>query len=270
MQEESHHRLKLIADLRNALQEKQLKVFFQPVTDLLTGRIFKAEALLRWFHPELGEVKPIQFIPLAEECGLINELGDWVFKEAVSWSQRWGAQFGLPFPIWVNKSPVQFLSHGKDTDWINYLHAKGLGGESIVVEITEGVLLQASSNVVDKLLEYRDAGIQVALDDFGTGYSSMAYLQKFHIDYLKIDQSFVRNMASNPADQAIVRSVIVMAHELGLKVIAEGIETHEQLDLLAMAKCDFGQGFFFSQAIPPEQMEALLQENEKRYLLLAQ
>jgi diguanylate cyclase (GGDEF)-like protein/PAS domain S-box-containing protein len=270
MQEGSHHRLRLIADLRNALQEKQLKVFFQPVSDLVTGRIFKAEALLRWFHPELGQVEPTQFIPLAEECGLINEIGDWVFKEAVSWSDRWGAQFGPPFPIGVNKSPVQFLSRGKDTDWINYLHAKGLGGESIVVEITEGVLLQASSNVVDKLLEYRDAGIQVALDDFGTGYSSMAYLQKFHIDYLKIDQSFVRNMASNPADRAIVRSIIAMAHELGLKVIAEGIETHEQLDLLVRAKCDFGQGFLFSQAIPPEQMEALLQENEKRYLLLAQ
>jgi EAL domain-containing protein (putative c-di-GMP-specific phosphodiesterase class I) len=128
------------------------------------------------------------------------------------------------------------------------------------------VLLQASSSVIDRMLKYRQAGIQVSLDDFGTGYSSMAYLQKFHIDYLKIDQSFVRNMATNPADRAIVRSIIVMAHELGLKVIADGIETHEQRDLLAQAKCDFGQGFFFSQAIPPEQMEALLYENETRCL----
>jgi diguanylate cyclase (GGDEF)-like protein/PAS domain S-box-containing protein len=266
MQEESHQRLRLIADLREALRKKQLRVFFQPVSDLATGRIFKAEALLRWFHPELGAVEPTQFIRLAEESGLINEIGDWVFKEAVSWSQRWGAQFSVPFQIGVNKSPVQFLARGKNTDWIDYLRAKGMSGECIAVEITEGVLLQASSSVIDRMLKYRQAGIQVSLDDFGTGYSSMAYLQKFHIDYLKIDQSFVRNMATNPADRAIVRSIIVMAHELGLKVIAEGIETHEQRDLLATAKCDFGQGFFFSQAIPPEQMEALIYENEKRCL----
>ena len=259
MQENSHHRLKLLADLRIALREKQLQVYYQPVSEFATGRIFKAEALLRWFHPELGVVDPAEFIPLAEESGLINEIGDWVFKEAVAWSKRWSAQLRTPFKVGVNKSPAQFISRGKHTDWAEHLHAQGMTGESIVVEITEGVLLQASSGVIDKLMAYRDAGIQVALDDFGTGYSSMAYLQKFHIDYLKIDQSFVRNMATNPGDRAIVRSIIVMAHELGLKVIAEGIETSEQHQLLAAAKCDYGQGFLYSHAIPPEQMAALLQ-----------
>ena len=261
MQEVSHHRLRLIADLRNAMREKQLHVYYQPVNEFATGRIFKAEALLRWFHPELGIVEPAEFIPLAEESGLINEIGDWVFKEAAAWSKRWAAQVHEPFQVGVNKSPAQFISRSKDTDWTQHLHAQGMPGESIVVEITEGVLLQASAGVIDKLLAYRDAGIQVSLDDFGTGYSSMAYLQKFHIDYLKIDQSFVRNMATNASDQAIVRSIILMAHELGLKVIAEGIETNEQHQLLAAAKCDYGQGFLYSHAIPPEKMGALLRQN---------
>lgn len=269
MQEESHHRLRLIADLRNALRENQMRVYYQPVVDFATGKIFKAEALLRWFHPELGMVDPAKFVPLAEESGLINDIGDWVFREAVSWSRRWGQQIGMPFQIGVNKSPVQFISRGKDTDWAGHLRAEGLTGESITVEITEGLLLKASVSVIDKLMEYCHAGIQVSLDDFGTGYSSMAYLQKFHIDYLKIDQSFVRNVATNAGDRAIVRSIIVMAHELGLKVIAEGIETADQRDLLLRAGCDFGQGFLFSDAIPPERMEALIRKKAGSQALTA-
>jgi len=268
MQSNALHRLRLIADLRHALKKKQLRVFYQPVSDLATGQICKAEALLRWFHPELGPVEPSEFIPLAEESGLINEIGDWVFKDAVSWSAQWSARIGMTFQVSVNKSPAQFVSRGKNTNWMNYLHDKGLAGANISLEITEGLLLQASGIVTDALLAYRDAGIQISLDDFGTGYSSMTYLQKFHIDYLKIDQSFVRDMATNAGDRAIVRSIIVMAHELGLKVIAEGIETVEQARLLTTAQCDFGQGFYYSQAVPPEQMTALIQKNTKRLLPL--
>jgi diguanylate cyclase (GGDEF)-like protein/PAS domain S-box-containing protein len=264
MQEKSHHRLRLIADLRNARRDNQLRVYYQPVSHFATGKIVKAEALLRWFHPEFGAIEPGEFIPLAEESGLINDIGDWVFKEAVTWSKRWGEQVCEPFQISVNKSPVQFISRGKNTDWTRHLQSQGLSGKSIVIEITEGMLLQASASVSEKLMAYRDAGIQVSLDDFGTGYSSMAYLQKFHIDYLKIDQSFVRDMAHNAADRAIVRSIIVMAHELGLQVIAEGIETHEQHELLANAKCDFGQGFYYSKAVPPEQMAALIRKNASK------
>lgn len=270
MQTRSLHRLRLIADLRHALKKKQLQVFYQPLSELATGKIFKAEALLRWFHPELGPVDPAEFIPLAEESGLINEIGDWVFKDAVSWSEQWSSEIGMPFQVSVNKSPAQFVSRVKNTDWTDYLNHKGLSGQNISLEITEGVLLQASTFVIEKLLTYRDAGIQISLDDFGTGYSSMTYLQKFHIDYLKIDQSFIRDMASNPADRAIVRSIIVMAHELGLKVIAESIETQEQVTLLTTAKCDFGQGFFYSRAIPPEQMTALIQKNGRRLLHMHQ
>ncbi|MFC7515429.1 EAL domain-containing protein [Herbaspirillum sp. GCM10030257] len=258
MQQDAHARLRLISDLRKALSSDQLKVYFQPVVDLATGDVTKAEALLRWHHPRLGLIDPPQFIPFAEESGLISEIGEWVFHEAASWSGHWGRRLGIPFQISVNKSPVQFMSRSHESNWAHYLQRLGLPGSSISVEITEGTLLNASARVADKLLQYRDAGIQVAIDDFGTGYSSMAYLRKFDIDYLKIDQSFVRDVAIDAGDRAIVRSIIAMAHELGLKVIAEGIETDAQKFLLMEAGCDYGQGFLFSKAIPPEEFEKVL------------
>ena len=258
MQELAHNRLRMIGDLREALSQGQLEVWYQPVIDLNGGHIAKAEALLRWHHPRLGWIEPSHFIPLAAESGLINEIGHWVFTEAAACARRWGNQREEPFQIGVNKSPVQFHDHGAALDWATHLKAVGLTGGSIAVEITEGLLLKASDAVVSQLLQYRDAGIQVALDDFGTGYSSMAYLQKFDIDYLKIDQSFVQNLESSPGDQAIVRSMVAMAHELGLKVIAEGIETRAQQALLLQAGCDYGQGFLFSRAVPARDFDRLL------------
>ena len=258
MQREAHSRLRLIADLRKALANDQLKVHYQPVVDLFTGRIVKAEALLRWEHPRLGMLESLRFISFAEEAGLITEIGDWVFMEAAKRAQQWSALLGAPFQVSVNKSPVQFLSRTTQVSWPDYLRKLGLNGNNVSVEITEGVLLNASPVVVDKLLQYRDAGIQVAIDDFGTGYSSMAYLKKFDIDYLKIDQSFIHDMTTNDTDRAIVRSVTAMAHELGMQVIAEGIETAEQRALLMDANCDFGQGFLFSKAVPAEEFEQAL------------
>ncbi|HVK53703.1 MAG TPA: EAL domain-containing protein [Burkholderiales bacterium] len=257
MQQEAHDRMRVINDLRNALNDGQFHVYYQPVVDLSTGDISKAEALLRWRHPKWGLIEPLRFIPLAEESGLINAIGDWVFKQAASCVQNWSTRLGAPFQISVNKSPVQFLSRSEETDWPNYLTSLGLPGSCISVEITEGVLLNASASVVNKLLQYRDAGIQVAIDDFGTGYSSMAYLRKFDIDYVKIDQSFVKDMVTDAGNRAIVRSVVAMAHELGLKVIAEGIETAEQKQLLIETGCDFGQGFLFSEAVPAKEFERI-------------
>ncbi|RJF97343.1 EAL domain-containing protein [Noviherbaspirillum saxi] len=266
MQEEAHHRLRLSGDLRHALNAGQLKVHYQPVVDLTSGCIVKAEALLRWHHPGLGPVDPSRFIPLAEESGMIHDIGNWVFTQAAACSERWSKILGTPFQIGVNKSPVQFLSHSEDINWASYLRHVGLSGQSIAVEITEGLLLNASQTVADKLLEYRDAGMQVALDDFGTGYSSMAYLKKFDIDYLKIDQSFVRDMTVNEGDRAIAESIIMMAHRLGLKVIAEGIETQEQRDLLTAAGCDFGQGYLFSRPAPAEWFERMLIDQQHKTL----
>ena len=261
MQEEAEQRLRLGGDLRHALARNQMEVFYQPVVDLKNGQIVKAEALARWHHPSLGMIEPTVFIPIAEETGQIKSIGDWVFKHAAACSQRWGQQLGWIFQIAVNKSPAQFLSHSDATSWARHLHSIGLTGSSIAIEITEGLLLNTSPIVAAKLSVFRDCGMQLALDDFGTGYSSMSYLQKFDIDYLKIDQSFVAGITGNEADRAIAESMIVMAHRLGLQVIAEGIETREQQDLLTVAGCDYGQGFLFSQAICAQDFERLLMEN---------
>lgn len=166
------------------------------------------------------------------------------------------------FQISVNASPVQFRADGnipQDT-WSDHLTSLGIPGNCVVIEITEGLLLDADPDVVNRLLRFRDAGIQVAIDDFGTGYSSLAYLKKFDIDYLKIDQSFVRMLGSDSNDRALCEAIIVMAHKLGLGVIAEGVETEEERDWLVAAGCDSMQGYLISQPLPPEQFEVLLQK----------
>jgi diguanylate cyclase (GGDEF)-like protein/PAS domain S-box-containing protein len=260
LQEAAQGRLRLINDLRGALDADQFRLHFQPIMELASGRILKAEALLRWEHPVRGMVGPAEFIPLAEETGLITEIGDWVFREAARWVRRWKDLSPPGFQVSVNMSPVQFRTESTfyQQGWLNYLHRLGLSGSSMVIEITEGLLLNVDSQVAGKLLKFRDAGIQVAIDDFGTGYSSLAYLKKFDIDYLKIDQSFVRNLASDSNDKALCEAIIVMAHKLSLKVIAEGVETEEQRNLLSLAGCDYAQGNLFSKPVPREEFETLL------------
>ena len=258
MQQEAQNRMHLIKDLRDALPANQFKVYFQPIVDMESNRIVKAEALIRWFHPERGLVSPAQFIPLAEEVGLIGDIGHWVFKEAARWMARWHEKGYSCIQVSVNKSPKQFTSDSHHRDWIDYLQQINLPTECIVIEITEGLLLNQHSDVTEKLLQFRNAGIQVAIDDFGTGYSSLSYLKKFHIDFLKIDQSFVRDLVTDPNDLALSEAIIVMAHKLGIKVIAEGVETIEQRDMLAAAGCDYAQGYLIAKPMPAEAFEALL------------
>lgn len=209
-------------------------------------------------------VSPMDFIPLAEESGLIHEIGDWVFKESARWALRWCTEFADDFQIAVNKSPVQFRGGGSSYSdaWLDHLLGLGLSAKHIVVEITEGLLLNADAEVSDKLLVFRDAGIQVAIDDFGTGYSSLSYLKKFDIDYLKIDQSFVRNLTTDDNDMALCEAIIVMAHKLDLKVIAEGVETEVQRALLAKAGCDYAQGYLLSKPVPPHEFEEYLKSRQ--------
>ena len=261
MQQEAQDRLRLIADLRNALADNELEVYYQPVVDLRTGRVVKAEALLRWNHPRLGFLMPADFIPVAEESGLITEIGDWVFQQAAGCAQQWRSRMGDSFQVSVNRSPVQFMSNANAGNWPLLLEGIGLPGSGMQVEITEAVLLNASNRVIDQLQQYHDAGMQVAIDDFGTGNSSLAYLKKFDIDYLKINQAFIHDMQRTEDDCAIVRSVTAMAHELGLKVIAEGIESNEQKELLIAAGCDFGQGFHFFRPMPTAQFAQLFFAN---------
>lgn len=258
MDEKAHMRLRLSNELRHALKKNQLSVHFQPVVDLQDGHIVKAEALLRWHHPRLGEVEPAVFIPIAEESGLIRHIGNWVFREAAQCSKLCSKQADAPFQVSVNQSPSQFMSRESDPGWLHYLLEHGVPVSSISIEITEGVLLQESHNVSAKLLAYHDAGVQIALDDFGTGFSSMSYLQKFQIDYVKIDQSFVFDMDTNPNSRTIAETIIIMAHKLGKKVIAEGIETPAQLKCLTEAGCDYGQGYLFSPAVPAAELQQLL------------
>jgi diguanylate cyclase (GGDEF)-like protein/PAS domain S-box-containing protein len=261
LQEMAQKRLGLTNDLRGALAANQFQVYYQPIVELATGNIHKAEALIRWHHPERGMVSPAEFIPLAEETGLIVEIGFWVFKEAVHQVSHWKKLFNEAFQISVNRSPVQFQNHlGLNyLPIITYLDELQLSGRSIVFEITEGLLLDAHSGVTDTLIKFRDEGIQVALDDFGTGYSALSYLKKFDIDYLKIDKSFVDHVATDASDLALCEAIIVMAHKLGLKVIAEGVETEAQRRLLADSGCDYAQGYLFSKPVPPEEFEKLLE-----------
>ncbi|UOD31944.1 EAL domain-containing protein [Massilia violaceinigra] len=253
------NRMRMTNDLRSALKGGQFRVYFQPIVHLRSGKIHKAEALIRWEHPQRGLVSPLEFIPLAESSGLIIDIGEWVFKESARWASRWRREHHPEFQVSVNQSPLEFQREGKGYEgWLAHLRELGLSGQAVVVEITEGLLLDASSGVTDKLLQLRDAGIQVALDDFGTGYSSLSYLKKFDIDYLKIDRSFTRNLAPESSDMALSEAIIVMAHKLGLRVIAEGVETHEQRDLLLAAGCDYGQGYLFARPLPAEQFDALL------------
>ncbi|HSG21547.1 MAG TPA: EAL domain-containing protein, partial [Azonexus sp.] len=251
-------RLRLINDLRGAVADEQLRVHFQPIVELASGRIHKAEALVRWQHPLRGLVSPGEFITVAEETGLILEIGDWVFKESARWAKRWRAQNDADLQISINKSPVQFHKSNSHDAWLAHMQEIGLPAQAIVIEITESLLLGSDSPIMDSLLAYRDSGVQVAIDDFGTGYSSLSYLKRFDIDYLKIDQSFTHNLAPGSSDMALAEAIIVMAHKLGLKVIAEGVETVEQRDLLSAAGCDYAQGYLFSRPVPPEAFEQLL------------
>ena len=253
------NRMRLTNDLRGALKGQQFELYFQPIVHLASGAIHKAEALIRWHHPQRGLVSPLEFIPLAEASGLIIDIGEWVFHESARWVQRWRQQCHAEFQVSLNQSPLEFQREGGSYQvWLQHLQSLALPGQSLVVEITEGLLLDASDAVSNRLLELRDAGIQVALDDFGTGYSSLSYLKKFDIDYLKIDRSFTRNLAPDSSDMALSEAIIVMAHKLGLKVIAEGVETPEQRDLLAAAGCDYGQGYLFAKPMPAAQFDALL------------
>ncbi|WP_020484596.1 sensor domain-containing protein [Methylomonas sp. MK1] len=258
MQESAQARLRLSNDLRLALAGQQFYLCYQPIVELATNTVRKAEALIRWQHPTRGLINPADFIPIAEETGLISSIGNWIFQEAAEQTSRWRQSIHEKFQISINKSPVQFRNErDSHRDWLDTLEALSLSGQSVVIEITEGLLLDANSSVAEQLLSFRDAGIQVSLDDFGTGYSSLSYLKKFDIDYLKIDQSFVRNLAIGSDDMALCEAIIVMAHKLGIKVIAEGIETSSQRDLLTAAGCDFGQGYLFAKPLPAQEFEKL-------------
>lgn len=252
-------RLKTINELRQAITLNQLEVYYQPIIDLHTGKIKKAEALLRWNHPEKGVVLPGQFIKIAEETGLIHEIGDWVLHQVEAQSHIINHR-PKPFEIQfsVNVSPIQL--HARNNH-LQKLANEGLVESDIVLEITESVLLNIDDFMTNTLYLFRDKGVQVAIDDFGTGYSSLDYLRKLDIDYLKIDQSFIQNLQPEGADNALCEAIIMMAHKLGIQVIAEGVETEIQHALLMRFGCDMGQGFYYHRPQTFTALVALLDQS---------
>lgn len=259
LQNAAQDRLRLLNDLREALAAQQFEIHYQPIVDLASGCIWKAEALIRWHHPERGTISPAQFIPLAEETGLIVPIGDWVFKEATGQIKRWQVEHGWDIQVSVNKSPIQFKSEPCGSQaWLEHLHGLGLDASRVVIEITEGLLLHPEPEVTARLAAFRDAGIQISIDDFGTGYSSLSYLRSFEFDYLKIDRSFTRNLRPDSSEMTLCEAIIVMAHKLGMKVIAEGVESDLQRALLVNAGCDYAQGYLFSRPVPAREFAQLL------------
>jgi len=256
MEEFALFKLNMANQLRNALPNQQLQVLYQPIVDLNTLEIRKAEALIRWHHPEMGMIPPAKFIPIAEDTGLIIGIGEWVFKQAVDAIKTCRQQLHADFKVSINKSPVQFRSESTaHVTWFQHLIKNDLPGECLIVEITEGLLLDKSEHVNTQLNAFKEAGIQIALDDFGTGYSSLSYLKQYDIDFIKIDQVFVKNLTPASEDMVLCEAIIMMAHKLNMRVVAEGVETAEQMQLLKAAGCDFAQGYYFAKPMP---LEALL------------
>ena len=251
IQESVQNKIFMANELRTALADNQLTVFYQPMIDLSNDAVYKAEALIRWQHPIRGFISPAEFIPVAEDSGIIIDVGNWVFRQAARQVKHWRDTLHPDFQISVNKSPAQFQQEDLCLyEWFDFLHQQSLPGQAIVVEMTEGLLMDSGPTVSSKLFALSDAGMEVALDDFGTGYSSLAYLKKYDIDYLKIDQSFVKNLEHDAEGAALCESIIMMAHRLGIKVIAEGVETRHQCEMLKAWGCDYAQGYLFSKPLP--------------------
>ena len=260
----THHlvsRKEIEADLRLALQRDELSVFFQPVIDLTNGRIRAFEALVRWFHPEKGALRPDEFIPIAEETGAIITLGNWITAKAARVAADWPDDVILA----VNLSPLQIRAPGAALAIMSALREAKLAPHRLELEITETVLLDHSPATAAFIAELSAAGVRFALDDFGTGYSSLAYLAKYPFGKIKIDRSFVSNIATCQTDLAIVRAVSTMGHALGMTIVAEGLETLEQVKAARDAGCTQGQGWYFSRAVPDYMASMLLAQERRRH-----
>ncbi|MBT8137446.1 MAG: EAL domain-containing protein [Gammaproteobacteria bacterium] len=254
-------RLDLESDLRKALERNQFELFYQPQVDIRTGRIFGAEALLRWHHPERGTVSPAEFIPLAEETGLIIPIGQWVLQEACNQARLWHDAGFTEFKMAVNLSERQFRQNTLVLVVSQALAKSGLDPAALELELTEGTIMRNAEDTVFTLTELKSMGMHISVDDFGTGYSSLSYLKRFPIDVIKIDRSFVKDITTDPDDAAITASIIAMARSLKRDVIAEGVETMEQAHALRNRGCVFMQGFMFSRPLNAAMMLNMLETN---------
>jgi predicted signal transduction protein with EAL and GGDEF domain len=251
-------RVQMESELHHAIALKQFELYYQPKVDTRTGGVRSAEALIRWVHPSRGLVSPAEFIPLAEECGLIGAIGGWVIREACRQARAWQDE-GVPsLRISVNLSASQFREIGLVDSIRRALDDVGLLACYLEVELTESAVMSDPEQSVMILEQLSAMGVLVSVDDFGTGYSSMSYLRRFPIDKLKIDRVFINELASRPEDASIVRAIVSLAHSLNLKVVAEGVETPAQLDFLKTAGCDEYQGYHYSRPLPADQFQRLI------------
>lgn len=262
----SFERLALENSLRRALERDQLVLYYQSKIDLKTGRIVGAEALMRWQHPDMGLVLPTQFIALAEETGLINSIGNWALYEVCRQNQAWQNAKLRPITIAVNLSARQFDDDALYDTVADALTVSGLDPIWLELEITESLIMRNADQTVNVLQRFSDLGLNISIDDFGTGYSSLSYLKCFPVDSLKVDRSFIRGTPQDADDSAITRAIIAMSHSLGLKVIAEGVETEEQLEFLRALECDQVQGYIFSEPLTADEFADLLRIDNLRQL----
>jgi EAL domain-containing protein (putative c-di-GMP-specific phosphodiesterase class I) len=266
IQERSARNLEIENALRHALSRNQLELYYQPQLSITPERLIGAEALLRWNHPTLGMVSPAEFIPIAEESGQIIAIGEWVLRRALGQLKAWIDEGIEPFIMAVNLSAIQFRHPKLVSLVLDILEELQLPSEYLELELTERIASENPLQAIEIMNTLHDHGIRMSIDDFGTGYSSLNYLKKFRVYKLKIDQSFVHDITDNPEDKTIVNTIINMAHSLNMITIAEGVETAEQLDLLAQSGCNEVQGYFFSKPLPAQEFEryhALLKQ--RRY-----
>ena len=251
MQQKAIHRVNLEVNLQEAIESKQILVFYQPIFSLQTGKIRGFEALARWLTTDQRWISPLEFIPLAEETGLIVPLGRWLLSEACAQMGRWKAQFPdiCPDSISINLSSLQLINSELLEDIDRSLSSAGLNGESLNLEITESVLMENVETAIDVLAQLRERSIGLSIDDFGTGYSSLSYLQSLPITALKIDRSFIKDIDTNSNSLEITSMIINLSNQLKLKVVAEGIEKDAHTNVLRALSCDYGQGFLFSTAV---------------------
>jgi EAL domain-containing protein (putative c-di-GMP-specific phosphodiesterase class I) len=255
---EALEKFELVTDLRNAVVNNEFILHYQPQIDISNNEIIGMEALIRWKHPTKGLIPPLSFIPLAEETGLILPIGEWALREACLQSKQWQEENRRPIKVAVNLSIVQFEHNNLVRIVKKILNETGLSPKLLELEITESVALKCYDCAYNKIKEIKDIGVNVSLDDFGTGYSSFNYLRQLPVDTLKIDKIFLANLAPNSDEEFIMKTMIALAKRLKLRVIAEGVETLNQLEFLKKQKCDTAQGFLFSKPLPIGDFEKLI------------
>ena len=254
MDAEASEYIHMEKSLRNAITNNELTLYYQPKIHLKTGSITRLEALIRWVHPEIGVMNPEKFLPIAEETGLIHPIGEWALREACKMNKQWQDAGYAHMSVAVNLSPKQFYHPNIVQIIATALKETGLNPNYLELEITETAMMDDANKATTILADIKSTGVQISIDHFGAGYFSISQLKKFPLTLLKIDQSFIKGIPNNPNDSAITTAIIALAHNLGLEVVAEGVETAEQVQYLSLQNCDMVQGYFLSQPLPAEQI----------------